>query len=253
MEVKTYNRLMEFALAGEEAEKDLRRNIDKLVWAKYSFGEWMLENDLDTGDMAQRLKIDGVSGWDRSEINRSMKFARDYSEEKVREVLHQQYSWWGIKTKLLPSPKERIENSLDKSLMGHDEIRRAIPDMDQDQKDQAAGHLLTEIGDAGDILSALGHPVEVGYPQNNVDKSSVSDFAAWVRLQSCIVCGKEGDLHAHHYPKTKGSGGADDRVIPLCGVCHVEAHQMGVKSWSDLYWREVLEFLQFNLVRALVE
>ena len=260
LDVNVYNRLMEFALAGEEAEKDLGRNIDKLVWSKWSFGRWILENELSVGDMAQRLKIDGVSGWDKSECHRAVKFSRDYSEEQVRGVLHQQYSWWGIKTKLLPTPKERVERGADMSLTGHDEIRRAIPDMDQDQKDSAAGHLLAEISDSAEILEALGHPVGevgevVGYHSENVDnlspKVSHKVFGDWIRAQSCIVCGKEGDLHFHHYPKTKGAGGADDRGLPLCGVCHSEAHQIGIKSWSDLYWREGLEFLQSNLARAL--
>ena len=47
----------------------------------------------------------------------------------------------------------------------------------------------------------------------------------------CIICGKFG-TEKHHFPKTKGAGGKDYHVLPLCRWCHTEFHNNG----KDFLW-----------------
>jgi 5-methylcytosine-specific restriction endonuclease McrA len=58
------------------------------------------------------------------------------------------------------------------------------------------------------------------------------EFLAWVRLRSCLVCGRPPVNQAAHV-KTRGSGGKDlDNVVPLCYRCHSEQHTIGIKTFQ---------------------
>lgn len=49
-------------------------------------------------------------------------------------------------------------------------------------------------------------------------------YPAFVTAHVCCACGSAG-VDAHHFPRTKGAGAADYKVIPLCRKCHSEFHQ----------------------------
>lgn len=51
---------------------------------------------------------------------------------------------------------------------------------------------------------------------------------------SGIFEGCLGIVHTHHV-KTKGAGGSDRQVIPLCAIHHNETHRRGVKSFARKY------------------
>lgn len=43
--------------------------------------------------------------------------------------------------------------------------------------------------------------------------------------QGCSYCSKKSKLHIHHItPKSKGGDNQRDNLIPLCGSCHLTAH-----------------------------
>jgi len=50
----------------------------------------------------------------------------------------------------------------------------------------------------------------------------------WVRTRfECAVAGSGGcggAMHAHHV-KTRGAGGGDEQVVPLCAIHHDEVHK----------------------------
>ena len=51
-----------------------------------------------------------------------------------------------------------------------------------------------------------------------------SNYTELCRASECIICGKR-PVDFHHFPKTKGAGADDDKVIPLCRWCHTQFHQ----------------------------
>lgn len=52
----------------------------------------------------------------------------------------------------------------------------------------------------------------------------------------CFVCGSPPPNTVDHI-RTRGSGGDDSptNVWPLCGDCHLEKGQMGVKTFAETY------------------
>jgi len=51
-----------------------------------------------------------------------------------------------------------------------------------------------------------------------------SSYTELCRAAECIICGKR-PVDFHHFPKTRGAGADDDKVIPLCRWCHTQFHQ----------------------------
>ena len=54
--------------------------------------------------------------------------------------------------------------------------------------------------------------------------TSHNSYLEWVKKSPCIICGKE-ETFPHHFPRTKGAGAEEWKVIPLCVLCHSESHQ----------------------------
>ncbi len=46
----------------------------------------------------------------------------------------------------------------------------------------------------------------------------------FVKAHPCVTCGGQ-PVDAHHFPRSKGAGGDDEYLIPLCRKCHSEEHQ----------------------------
>jgi hypothetical protein len=55
------------------------------------------------------------------------------------------------------------------------------------------------------------------YPFNH------KDYKEFVKESPCLVCG-DTSSEAHHFPKTRGAGGDENWVIPLCRKCHTTSH-----------------------------
>lgn len=51
-----------------------------------------------------------------------------------------------------------------------------------------------------------------------------SNYTELCRASECIVCGAR-PIDFHHFPRTRGAGADDDKVIPLCRGCHIAFHQ----------------------------
>lgn len=51
-----------------------------------------------------------------------------------------------------------------------------------------------------------------------------SSYTELARASECVICGKR-PVDFHHFPKTRGAGADDDKVIPLCRWCHTSFHQ----------------------------
>ena len=52
---------------------------------------------------------------------------------------------------------------------------------------------------------------------------AASPYLTIVKASPCCACWKT-PVDAHHFPKTRGAGGSDQRVIPLCRECHIKFH-----------------------------
>jgi len=51
-----------------------------------------------------------------------------------------------------------------------------------------------------------------------------STYTELCKAAPCAICGKR-PVDFHHFPRTRGAGADDDKVIPLCRSCHIEFHQ----------------------------
>ena len=80
----------------------------------------------------------------------------------------------------------------------------------------------------------------------NPDRVDSKGHMKWVRQRfACAVSDRKhageskrigcgGTMHAHHVV-TRGSGGGDDNVVPLCGLHHDQIHRLGTLSFQRLY------------------
>ncbi len=50
------------------------------------------------------------------------------------------------------------------------------------------------------------------------------EYKEYVKASPCVACDATEGVDAHHFPTTKGAGGDDSWVIPLCRGCHGLAH-----------------------------
>ncbi len=48
-------------------------------------------------------------------------------------------------------------------------------------------------------------------------------YLNFVKSHHCIICNRDS-VDCHHFPRTKGAGAEDYKVIPLCRECHSEYH-----------------------------
>lgn len=58
------------------------------------------------------------------------------------------------------------------------------------------------------------------------------EYLTWVRTQPCCVCNAPAPSEAHHMV-TRGAGGSDCLVVPLCWACHKRAHYRGLKRFAE--------------------
>lgn len=71
------------------------------------------------------------------------------------------------------------------------------------------------------------------------DKIHCPAHARWVRGFECLIAGKAthecwGRMEAHHVT-SRGAGGGDETLVPLCSRAHVLGHSMGWDSFEKLY------------------
>ena len=69
------------------------------------------------------------------------------------------------------------------------------------------------------------------------------DYLEWIRQMPCMVGYRcQGTVVPHHL-ESRGAGGSDHYVIPLCGLHHAEIHMIGERTMGDRYlvnwWYEV--------------
>jgi hypothetical protein len=66
-------------------------------------------------------------------------------------------------------------------------------------------------------------------PMSLLPRHTPSTWIDMVKKGGCCVCGNT-PVDVAHFPRTKGAGGKDHHVIPLCRFCHTEQHNGG-KDW----------------------
>ncbi len=77
-------------------------------------------------------------------------------------------------------------------------------------------------------------PPKMGVKQ---EPPSYPGHLQWVRGCDCCVTihgACAGKIHAHHV-KTKGAGGLDNQVVPLCNFHHGEIHTIGRDTFENKY------------------
>lgn len=89
--------------------------------------------------------------------------------------------------------------------------------------------LISEVREHQGIKPSFSLPITLeGYPYAP-DLASHDSYLEWVRKSPCIICERK-EAFPHHFPRTKGAGAEEWKVIPLCVPCHSEAHQ-NPKEW----------------------
>jgi len=87
-------------------------------------------------------------------------------------------------------------------------------------KELSRSDLATEVGKVRG--TGRTRPIEI-----NLDKCKT--WKEYVKAHACAACGDEPSDPAH-FPRTKGAGTDEYKVIPLCRKCHTEQHSEG-KDW----------------------
>lgn len=83
----------------------------------------------------------------------------------------------------------------------------------------------------------------------------MTDKAIWISEQPCCVC--RFHFSDPHHVRTRGAGGGDEYLVPLCRACHTEVHMKGVATFISRYgvdlWRlaEMMEQEWGNGARPL--
>jgi len=92
---------------------------------------------------------------------------------------------------------------------------------------------LSESDLINEVRRAQGKPEMLPKPkeEENVYPFSFKDYLDFVKAHPCVVCG-EREVDNAHFPRSKGAGGQDTDVIPLCRKCHSESHQ----DFYDFLW-----------------
>jgi len=67
------------------------------------------------------------------------------------------------------------------------------------------------------------------------------NYINFVGEHNCILH-KTRKSEKAHFPKTKGAGGLDTHVIPLCHDCHMHYHDLGVVSFFEKYRNQICGF-----------
>lgn len=70
--------------------------------------------------------------------------------------------------------------------------------------------------------------------------SPAISYEEYVETSPCCVCGKS-PVDKAHFPKTRGAGGLEWHVIPLCRECHREQHDGG-KEWLWMWRNKITNF-----------
>jgi len=79
----------------------------------------------------------------------------------------------------------------------------------------------------GDLINEVrvwqGKPEMLPMPKEKEDvyPFSFEDYISFIKGTSCIICG-DTPTDPAHFPRTRGAGGRDEDVIPLCRSCHRE-------------------------------
>ena len=80
-----------------------------------------------------------------------------------------------------------------------------------------------------------------GKPRHRVSGQPDEPYRKYVRGLPCLVAQKLGHRRKciarvqPHHVKTRGSGGSDQQLVPLCAGHHDEIHFMGRHSWAALH------------------
>ena len=91
-----------------------------------------------------------------------------------------------------------------------------------------------------EVNEALGRPdtpASTRISPPDAPGSTILGGAAWYRgvvKKSPCLLHPERKSQGHHFPRTKGAGADDWKMIPLCPECHREAHDGGTKwLWEN--------------------
>ena len=76
------------------------------------------------------------------------------------------------------------------------------------------------------------------------------NYVAYVEAHNCIFHPTR-PADKHHFPRTRGAGAEDWKVIPLCRECHTEYHH-NPKEWTWTHRIKLLDFY-YNLIYTLYE
>ena len=243
-------RAEEYILTMVEADGDYRSARELVIRTKHKFGQYVLDSGFSVDDLIKNLDERGIKHPDRSDLYRCVKYAEKADRETMALHVADGWGWGRIKKNFLPDRKsqERVENTLAWNEAPAQTLYEMIEkeEIPEPEKPQVAAFLETRIEGDLEALSVVSSEAPVFVARSD---KTVKDIDGWVRQQPCIVCGIEENIHAHHWPTTRGAGGTE--TIPLCGLHHTEAHSLGIDGWNDLHAFKTVEWLQRSLREAL--
>ena len=141
------------------------------------------------------------------------------------------------------------ENLIDKD---YSKLLVILPMVDDENKGEwlAKATALSKSDLITEVKEARGEPLSLPKPKEThhsllVRPVSPKEYVEYVESCDCIFHpGRPAEKH--HYPKTKGAGAKDWKVIPLCRECHSEYHR-DPYEFEYRYRNQILDFF-YNLI-----
>ena len=157
------------------------------------------------------------------------------------------YSYIRLKEKYMDELEFNIEYLSD---IGHKRLQLILPHVDKDPVEWLSRAKTWSYKDLINELRRINKRPQMG-KEVVVEKDLSGGYLEYVSGNGCIFH-EDRKAERAHFLKTKGAGGLDIHVIPLCHECHQMYHGMGVVSFFGRYRDNIMDYF-YGLIKNLYE
>ena len=247
---------------------NIRRSSVEGIWWRWAIGKAVIfhsEHPDHIGGYADRTvdKLSASHGIDESEFYRYIQFARQFPDQTmVEECLRRlsgmagySLSWSNVRKFALPDPAkdDTVLGSPKKTADHFSGILEAhVTRMEQyvengvpeSLREEVAGSLVRTAEVTLQLAKRLTQDVEIDTRAfgARIPDTDPERYAVWVRTFPCLCCGNS-QSEAAHFPFSKGAGGSDRHLIPLCYEHHQEQHTAGRDTFLARWMPQIFTWL----------
>jgi len=118
---------------------------------------------------------------------------------------------------------------------------------------------LSESDLINEVRRVQGKPEMIPKPkevENEIYPFTYDNYREFVVNSPCCVCGDKPPSEPAHFPRTKGAGGKDTHIIPLCHKCHIGGYHVDPFDFLWLYKEKIFKYFYdtflkcFELIRS---